>query len=124
MEGLIIGVKRITIFEMMGREREKDGESREKEELGNMERREKTWQERIGELSLGARGKKSRKGEGGKKSEQGDGPDPTTIKIAEASSKVSDGSENAKIQSGDQEDGKMRKEDRRNEGSEDVKSVD
>ncbi|TGO21511.1 hypothetical protein BPAE_0215g00030 [Botrytis paeoniae] len=101
------GVRRITIFEMMGHEREKDGESREKEELGNMERV-----------------KKNRKGEGGKKSEQeGDGPDPTTIKIAEGSSKVSDGSENAKIQSGDQ-DGKMREEDRSNEASEDVESVD
>ncbi|KAF7913279.1 hypothetical protein BELL_0171g00100 [Botrytis elliptica] len=96
-------VKRVTFSGVMGHEREKDGESREKEELGNMGRRETTWQERAGELSLGARVKKNRKEEGGKKSERdpadmrpmqvGNGPGPMTMKIAEASSKVSDGSE-------------------------------
>ncbi|TGO47804.1 hypothetical protein BCON_0263g00150 [Botryotinia convoluta] len=115
-------VKRVTFFEVMGHEREKDGESREKEELGNMGRRETTWQERVV------------KEEGGRKSEQdpadmrpiqvGDGPGPMTIKIAEVSSKVSDGSEDVKTQSGDQKNGKMRKEDRSNEASENVKSVD
>ncbi|TGO09855.1 hypothetical protein BTUL_0152g00100 [Botrytis tulipae] len=123
-----------TCFVVIGDEREKDGESREKEELGNMERRETTSQERMGELSLGARGKKNRKEEGGKKSEQdpadirpiqvGDGPGPTTTRIAEASSKVSDGSEDVKTQSGDQKNGEMRKEDRGNEASENLKSVD
>ncbi|THV44815.1 hypothetical protein BGAL_0574g00030 [Botrytis galanthina] len=138
-------VRRDTCFVVIGDEREKDGESREKEELGNMGRREKeelgnmgrretTWQERMGELSLGARVKKNRKEEGGKKSEQdpedmkpiqiGDGPDPTTTRIAEESGKVSDGSEDVKPESGDQKNGEMRKEDRGNEASENVKSVD
>ncbi|KAF7952557.1 uncharacterized protein EAE97_002054 [Botrytis byssoidea] len=99
-----------------------------------MGRRETTWQERIDELSLGARVKKNRKKEGGKKTEQdpadiilvqvGDSPGPTTTRIAEASSKVSDGSEHVKTQSGDQKNGEMRKEDRSNEASENVKSVD
>lgn len=127
-------VRRDTCFVVIGDEREKDGESREKEELGNMGRRETTWQERMGELSLGARVKKDRKEEGGKKSEQdpedmkpiqiGDGPDQTTTRIAEASGKVSDGSEDVKPESGDQKNGEMRKEDRGNEASENVKSVD
>ncbi|KAF7855272.1 uncharacterized protein EAF02_011531 [Botrytis sinoallii] len=114
-------VKRVTFSGVMGHEREKDGESREKEELGSMGRRETTWQERAKE-------------EGGKKSERdpadmrpiqvGDGPGPMTIKIAEASSKVSDGSEDVKTQSGDQKNGKMRKVDRSNKVSENVKSID
>ncbi|KAM0314116.1 hypothetical protein ACHAO8_004902 [Botrytis cinerea] len=127
------GVKRITIFEVMGHEQEKNGESRGKEELGNMWRKETTWQERMGELSLGARVKKNRKGEGGKKSEQdatamrpiheGGVPGPTAIKIAEVSSKVSGGSDHARIQGGDQEDGRMRIEDRSSEATRDVESV-
>ncbi|KAF7908188.1 uncharacterized protein EAF01_003943 [Botrytis porri] len=135
------GVKRITVSEMMGHEREKDGEEREKDEERrekgeprNMGRRETTWQDRMGELSFGARVKKDRKGEGGQKSEQdpegtriiheGDNPGPMTITIAEASSEVSDGSENGKFQSGDQKDGRIIKENRGNEAREDVESVD
>ncbi|TEY73033.1 hypothetical protein BOTCAL_0084g00120 [Botryotinia calthae] len=128
------GVNKITIFEVMGHEQEKDEESSEEGELGNIGRRETTWQQRMGELSLGARVKKNRKGEGGKKSEQdaaamgpiheGSVPGPTAIKIAEVSSKVSGGSDNARIQGGDQEDGKMRIEDRSNEVTRDVESVD
>ncbi|KAF7954678.1 hypothetical protein EAE96_005797 [Botrytis aclada] len=118
------GVKEVTFFKMIGHEREKDGEEEEKGGSGNMGRRETTWQERMSELSLGARVRKNEQGERGKKSEQeDDGSGPITIKIADASSKVSDGSENAKSQSGGQENRKMGKEDRGSEASGNVESV-
>ncbi|TGO34493.1 hypothetical protein BHYA_0195g00100 [Botrytis hyacinthi] len=102
-------VRRDTCFVVIEDEREKAGESREKEELGSTGRRETTWQERMGELSLGARVM--------------DGPGPATTRIAEVSSKISDGSGDVKTQSGYQKNGEMRKEDRSNEASENVKSV-